>query len=245
VSFALRDHGLRTIVLDIEGTTTPIVFVHDVLFPYARTHLRDYLRTAPQDKALQDVLDQLRRDHSGEIARGEQPPEWSESSVERVALFVEWLMDRDRKVPGLKLLQGRIWDHGFQSGTLRGEVYPDVPPALRRWQHAGIDVAIYSSGSEHAQRLVFRTTPFGDLTSFVSRFFDTGVGPKVSSDSYRRIARELACPPAEMLFVSDVTAELTAAREAGVHVLLSVRPGNLPQPDAGHVAVRNFDEILT
>jgi enolase-phosphatase E1 len=243
VSFALRDNGIRAIVLDIEGTTTPIAFVHDILFPFARTHLREYLKTQAGSD-VRDVLDELRDDFDAEVSRGEEPPGWSASSVESVAAFVEWLMDRDRKAPGLKLLQGRIWDHGFRNGTLRGEVYSDVPPALKRWNSAGIDVAIYSSGSEQAQRLVFSTTPSGDLTRFVSRFFDTAVGPKTSADSYRRIARELGSAPADMLFVSDAAAELNAAEDAGAHVLLSVRPGNPPQPGAGHTAIRTFDEIL-
>ena len=230
-------------MLDIEGTTTPIAFVYDVLFPFARARLRDYLASGAGSATLQDTLKQLQRDHADEVARGEHPPEWNAADPHRVATFVEWLMDRDRKAPGLKSLQGQIWAGGFREGTLNGEMFPDVPPALGRWHDAGVRVAIFSSGSELAQRLVFGTTPYGDLTSLMCRFFDTAVGPKTSADSYRRIAETLGCATNEVLFVSDVVAELDAARTAGCEVVLAVRPGNAPQPDHSYPVVRTFDEI--
>jgi enolase-phosphatase E1 len=141
-------------------------------------------------------------------------------------------MDRDRKSPGLKLLQGQIWDGGYRSGELRGVVFPDVVPAIRRWHDAGIRVAIYSSGSVHAQRRLFESTAEGDVTPLISAFFDTDIGPKTAPDSYVRIAGALGAAPGRVLFVSDVTAELSAARSAGLPVLLSSRPGNAAQPDA-------------
>ena len=238
-----REQAVRAIVLDIEGTTTPIAFVYDVLFPFARAHVREYLRTNAGSRALQDGLQQLRRDRADELARGEQPPDWAEAECEQAATFVEWLMDRDRKAPGLKLLQGEIWDRGFRDGTLSGEVFADVAPAIRRWRDAGLAVAIYSSGSEHAQRLIFGTTPFGDLTDLICRFFDTAVGPKTAPDSYVRIAGELGCATDEMLFVSDVTKELDAARSAGCQVVLCVRPGNPAQEGDRSREIRTFDEI--
>ena len=152
-------------------------------------------------------------------------------------------MDRDRKAPGLKSLQGQIWARGFRAGTLAGEVFADVPPALRRWRDGGARIAIYSSGSEQAQRLVFGATPYGDLTNLLCRFFDTAVGPKTSADSYRRIAEELGCATNDLLFVSDVVAELDAARGAGCEVLLCVRPGNPVQADNSYPVIRTFDEI--
>ena len=130
--------------------------------------------------------------------------------------YVEWLMDRDRKSPGLKLLQGRIWEGGYRAGVLKGEVFSDVPPALQRWRDAGLDVAIYSSGSELAQRLIFGSTAYGDLTRFISRFFDTAVGAKGAPASYRRIAAELGRAPDRLLFISDVTTELDAASAGGM-----------------------------
>jgi enolase-phosphatase E1 len=153
-------------------------------------------------------------------------------------------MDRDRKSPGLKALQGHIWEDGYREGALTGDVFPDVPTAFRRWRDAGVRVSIYSSGSVLAQRLLFSSTPYGDLTPHIDRFFDTSVGAKVSADSYRRIAEALGLPASRQLFVSDVVAELDAARGAGYRVLLSVRPGNRPQQIAIPVdVVERFDEI--
>ena len=151
-------------------------------------------------------------------------------------------MDQDRKSPGLKLLQGQIWDEGYRSGELKGEVFADVAPALRRWRDAGVAVAIYSSGSELAQRLLFGSTASGDLTPLLARFFDTTVGAKQAAESYRRIARELGIPPDRMLFISDVTTELDAAHSAGCQVLLCVRPGNRPQPNHAYPVIERFDE---
>jgi enolase-phosphatase E1 len=150
-------------------------------------------------------------------------------------------MDRDRKSQGLKLLQGQIWEQGYRSGELRGQVFHDVAQRLRRWRAERLDIAIYSSGSTLAQRRLFESLPEGDLTPLIAGFFDTAVGPKTSPASYIAICHALGRKPHEMLFVSDVTAELDAARSAGLHVLLSVRPGNLPQPDAANYEVINWE----
>ena len=232
--FDLREHGVRSIVLDIEGTTTPIAFVYEVLFPFARAHLREFLQRHADTDACRETLDRLRVEWEHDAAQADLR--------DGVAAYVEWLMDRDSKSPGLKRLQGLIWERGYRAGLLRGEVFPDVPPALERWRQGHIDVAIYSSGSELAQRLLFESTPDGDLTRFIPRFFDTTVGPKNSPDSYRRITRELGHPAAHVLFVSDVTGELAAAHEAGYQVLLCVRPGNRPQPGEWP-AIDTFDDI--
>jgi enolase-phosphatase E1 len=230
---------IRAILLDIEGTTTPIAFVYDVLFPYARAHLREYLRDRPDPEAIR----LLKQEWMGDALRGEAPPTPDES-IDALATYVEWLMDRDRKSPGLKRLQGLVWERGYRGGELKGEVLADVGPALERWHKRGIKTAIYSSGSVLAQRLLFSTTPSGDLTPLVSAFFDTASGPKTSADSYRRIADALECPADALLFVSDVAAELEAARSAGCRVLLCVRPGNAEQHvSAGVRIVHSFDEI--
>ncbi|MFI5176997.1 MAG: acireductone synthase [Vicinamibacterales bacterium] len=240
--------AIQVVLLDIEGTTTPIAFVHEVLFPFARTHLREFLRAHAGAPEVADAVRLLAVEHDHDLAGGGQPPAWSGSAaspaLEPLATYVEWLMDRDRKSPGLKLLQGRIWEDGYQAGTLRGQVYPDVTPAIRRWRAAGRRVAIYSSGSELAQRRLFESTEHGDLTPLLAGFFDTAVGAKVSAASYTRIAERLGVAPGAIHFVSDVTTELTAAREAGAAVVLSLRPGNSPQPDAeGYRSIRSFDEI--
>jgi enolase-phosphatase E1 len=214
---ALRAAGIRVVLLDIEGTTTPIAFVHDVLFPYARARIAQYFAGASSnDPAIAQILDGLRDEHARDVARGEHPPP-------PPTAYALWLMDRDRKSGPLKTLQGKIWQHGYASGELHGDVYPDVPPALAAWTAAGVRVGIFSSGSVLAQKLLFSTTPAGDLTRFLTWHFDTAVGPKQQPDSYRTIARTIGVSPGEILFVSDSEPELDAARCAGMHTQLSVR----------------------
>jgi enolase-phosphatase E1 len=238
---------IQAILLDIEGTTTPIAFVTDVLFPYARAHLRRHLaeRAASSDYAL--LFDRLRDEHSVD-RRGSEVPAWTESSpAERlasVADYCEWLMDRDRKSTALKTLQGWVWEEGYARGELVGQVFDDVPPAFERWRAEGRSISIFSSGSVLAQQLLFRHSSAGDLTRFLHSFFDTTTGPKGDSASYRRIAEALAIAPEAVLFVSDVTRELEAAGNAGMQTRLSVRPGNQPQPHADRYdVVSRFDEL--
>ena len=160
-----------------------------------------------------------------------------------VVAHLHWLMDQDRKSTGLKSLQGKIWEEGYQAGDLRGEVYPDVPPALERWRRQGIDVAIFSSGSVQAQRSLFASTPAGDLTRFIRAYFDTTTGPKTAPDSYARIAAALERSPSEVLFLSDVAAELDAALTAGMQTALCVRtPGSAPSTGA-HPVIHAFDQL--
>jgi enolase-phosphatase E1 len=248
-------------VLDIEGTTTPIAFVYEVLFPFARGHLRTYLADPDNAVALREPLARLGEELAGEHDQGpssrrhevatmplDQTSTWHRAFVmnttmDSIADYVEWLMDRDRKSPALKLLQGRIWEQGYRRGELRGEVFADVAPALRRWRAAGLDVAIYSSGSELAQRLLFSTTSEGDLTPLIAHFFDTAVGPKQAPDSYRRIARALGSRADALLFISDVTTELDAANAAGCQTLLCVRSGNHPQPPSAYRVIHSLDEV--
>jgi enolase-phosphatase E1 len=239
--------GVRVILLDIEGTTTQIAFVHQHLFSHARAHVDQYLLDHFDTPVVQDVIRRLAAEHHADQSAGDLPP-WRDSTPGElrasVAAYVRWLMDRDRKSPGLKLLQGVIWENGYRAGELHGEVFDDVPRAVERWRSAGIDVAIYSSGSELAQRLLFASTRYGDFTPQMAGFFDTGVGAKTAAESYRRIAKALGRLTSEVLFVSDVTAELAAAAEAGCLVRLCMRPGNIPQPDAArHDQIRSFDEL--
>ena len=222
---------VRAVLLDIEGTTTPIDFVYHTLFPYARKHLHDYLTQHPDE--LQAEWSALRAEHAADSAQGWQPPALDDSAmVETGTAYLHWLMERDRKATPLKALQGKIWEAGYRSGELKSAVYDDVPPALARWQAQGRRVCIYSSGSVLAQQLLFQFTAAGDLTPFLNGYFDTTVGAKREAASYRRIAEALQLAPAEILFCSDVTAELAAAREAGMQTLLLIRPGNPPQADA-------------
>ena len=245
----LDERGLRAVLLDIEGTTTPIAFVHEVLFPFARANLRAVLEARWRSPEVAEVRRQLAVERDADLGRGESPPPLRMANDERalasLAAYVEWLMDRDRKSPGLKLLQGLIWKEGYRVGQLHGQVFDDVPAAILRWRAGGIDVAIYSSGSELAQRLLFQSTRQGDLTPHLKAFFDTAVGAKVDATSYARIATALGRLPAEILFVSDVTAELEAAREAGMAVVLSLRPGNPPQAYTDTVeSITSLNEIF-
>jgi enolase-phosphatase E1 len=222
---------MKGILLDIEGTTTPISFVYDVLFPYARAHVRENL-------AAEDV-EALRLSYEADLRNGFSPPAWSDVPVD----YVHWLMDQDRKSTALKNLQGKIWLTGYQRGALHGEVFEDVPLALGRWHQAGFDVRIYSSGSKLAQQLLFSSTKSGDLTKFLNGYFDTTSGPKIESESYALISRAFACASGEILFVSDVVRELDAARTAGMQTALCIRPGNHPQVPGSHRTISNFEEI--
>lgn len=239
---------VRAILLDIEGTTTPISFVHDVLFSYARTHVKSYLEAEIDSFEVRPILVRLKVEHSADVNEELNPPplvhEPREAAVESMVAYVNWLIDRDRKSLGLKLLQGRIWEQGYLDGTLKAPVYEDVPPALVRWRRDGISVNIFSSGSIQAQQLLFAHTDAGDLTPWIDNYFDTTSGPKGESESYRRIAASLELPPNEILFVSDVVFELDAASKAGMQTRLCIRPGNHPQPESSHLIIKTFAEML-
>jgi enolase-phosphatase E1 len=245
--FDLRERGIRAVVADIEGTTTPVAFVYDVLFPFARRELRAYLREHLDAVHLREPLRQLHEEWAEDVKRGAAPPPWTDGDrderLSSVAAYAEWLMDRDRKAPGLKAIQGHIWELGYQDGVLRGAVFPDVPPAFARWRAAARQIGIYSSGSVLAQQMLFRTTAFGDLAPCIDRFFDTGVGPKTSPESYHRIAEALQCAAGQILFISDAAYELEAARDAGWSVLMCVRPGHRPPPDAEWATIQDFGEV--
>ncbi len=229
------------LLLDVEGTTTPIDFVARTLFPYAAEHVGAFLEVPGRDAGVMEDLGRLQEENAADVARGERPPSWGGGSVGEVVSYVRWLMDRDRKSTGLKALQGRIWEDGYRRGDLRGEVYDDVPAAFGRWREDGRRVAIFSSGSVLAQQLLFRHSTVGDLTRFLDAHFDTTTGPKREVDSYTRIAARLGVPPGAVLFVSDVAEELDAARAAGMDTALCAR-GALPAA-AAHRVIRSFDDL--
>lgn len=227
----------KAILLDIEGTTTPIAFVHDVLFSYARAHVSDYL-AQHADEAAADVA-QLEEEHKRDVSEGNEPP-----PLGTLVGYIEWLINLDRKSTGLKSLQGKIWREGYRSGTLKSQVFDDVRPAFERWRDANLRISIFSSGSVLAQQLLFAHTEAGDLTPFISDYFDTNVGRKADPASYQRIAESIAFQPDEILFISDVVAELEAANAAGMKTLLSLRPGNQPQPNADRFQIiHTFHDI--
>ena len=244
-------------LLDVEGTTTPVTFVTEVLFPFARRHVSRFIAAHGDRPDVRADLEALRAEHAGALsptrrgwgpdATGEDmaanlvppPPGWTGDA----STYVLWLMDRDRKSTGLKSLQGKIWEDGYRSGEIRGAVYPDVRTAFERWRTASIDIAIFSSGSVLAQRLLFEHSTAGDLTPFIRSYFDTTTGPKLSPGSYGRIAENLASPCPGVLFVSDVAAELDAAAHSGLPVRLCVRDGRVPPDAETYTIVTTFGDL--
>jgi enolase-phosphatase E1 len=234
----------RALLVDIEGTTTPIDFVTKVLFPFARLRLPQFVEAALFEGSLEEEIAALGRERAEDLRRGLDPPAWTDRSADSIGAYLLWLMDRDRKSTPLKTIQGRIWEAGYRAGELRGEVYPDVPPAFERWRSQGRDVAIFSSGSVLAQRLLFSCSTAGDLTPYIRDYFDTTVGPKREAASYLRIADRLGWDAASVLFVSDTPAELDAARAAGTEIALCVRQGSERAAGWKGSVIESFDEIF-
>ncbi len=236
------------VLLDIEGTTTPIRFVTDVLFPYARAHMRSFLLTRVRDADFVPTLSALVHNSHQEQQLDPSAPDVvthisAENTAETATAFALWLMDRDRKSTPLKQIQGEIWRTGYEQGALQGVVYPDAVAAIQRWKAQGKRVAIYSSGSIEAQKLIFGYSDHGDLRPWLDAYFDTTSGPKKASDSYLNIAQQMNVKPQEITFLSDNMEELLAARDAGVHGVLAVRPGNAPTQDTSFPRVTNFDAL--
>lgn len=219
----------KFILMDIEGTTSSISFVHKTLFPFAKENMLKFIRANKEVPAIQDILTKL----SAERGCGLSLPAAAE-------LFNEWI-DEDKKHSLLKKIQGHIWKEGFENGELKGHLYADVAKEMRDWNKKGLALGIYSSGSVEAQKLLFKYSIEGDLTPLLSNYFDTEVGHKREVDSYINIAKNLALDPAEILFLSDITEELDAAKKAGMAVLQLFRdevPALKPHPN-----VNNFSEI--
>jgi enolase-phosphatase E1 len=218
-----------------------------VLFPYSVAHIEEFLREHADEEGVESELDELQDLHSRD-QRGNLPvPPWPRADwIASGARYARWLIREDRKSPPLKALQGRVWKAGYESGELVGQLYPDVPEALERWHKQKRRVAIFSSGSVLAQRLLFRHSTAGDLSAFIDAYFDTATGPKNDPDSFRAIARELEVPPPRVLFLSDSSAELNAAASAGMPTRLSLRMSGVDQPaNAAHQAVTSFEDLAT
>jgi enolase-phosphatase E1 len=233
---------IRVLLLDIEGTTTPIDFVYKTLFPYASSGVESFLREHSGESEMATLLRDLHAQRDADDAAGQQPTAWRDDGGEATILsaveYVRWLMAKDSKCTPLKALQGKIWQRGFDSGELHGEVYEDVPPAFARWRGQGRKICIYSSGSVLAQQMLFRTVASGDLMPSIFAFFDTRVGAKTAADSYRRIAEEVNHAPRQILFISDTAKEVEAAKSAGMQALLCDRLGN----HTGEGVIRSFEQ---
>jgi enolase-phosphatase E1 len=223
---------IRAILTDIEGTTSSISFVKDVLFPYARKRLPAFIETHADKPEVPHWLHEAAKE-AGLVSASQQ---------EIIRLLQRWI-DEDRKATPLKALQGMIWEEGYRDGEFRAHVYADVAPKLQEWKKQGVDLYVYSSGSVAAQKLLFAHSDGGDLTPLFSGYFDTETGPKRDSASYRSIVAAIDVPAADVLFLSDVTEELDAARSAGLHTTLLARaPASCP-PQASHRCVTDFDAI--
>jgi enolase-phosphatase E1 len=240
---AFESSEIRAILLDIEGTTTPIDFVFKTLFPFASKHAEDFLRRHFREADIAALLDQLYRTRERDVAAA-----WvrgtDEQNLAGAAAYIRWLIAQDSKITPLKELQGKIWEEGFRRGELKGEVYPDVAPAFARWAAQRRRVAIFSSGSVLAQKLLFANSTAGDLSAFLAGYFDTSSGPKREAASYKRIADAMGLHAREWLFISDVVEELDAARAAGMETALSLRPGVAGPGIAVHPEIHGFSDVF-
>ena len=221
---------IRCVLMDIEGTIISVAFVREVLFPYAKQRLAAFLREQQDVPALRQWAEACQDTVMQELGR--RP-----SYEELPGILCQWI-EEDRKHPGLKAIQGMIWHEGYRAGAFTPGLYEDVVPALNRWRRNGLRLALYSSGSEQAQRLLVEHTTDGDLTSLFSNFFDTSIGAKTETASYRRIGQILTLSSKDILFLSDIEAELDAAAEAGFNTTKIVRAGT--NAGTAHPACSNF-----
>jgi enolase-phosphatase E1 len=222
---------IKAIVTDIEGTTSSLSFVKEVLFPYSRANLADYVRLHAEEPQVKAVLEETCKEAVAEL-----------DTEQSITQLIQWL-DEDKKATPLKSLQGLIWEAGYQKGDFKGHVYPDAAACLKAWKAKGLDLYVYSSGSVYAQKLLFAHTGYGDLTPHFSGYFDTRIGGKKDPESYGKIAKQLGIPADQLLFLSDIKEELDAAKAAGFQTLWLVRDGK-PDKKTEHQQLSNFDSVV-
>jgi enolase-phosphatase E1 len=249
-SFIPAEAAISHILLDIEGTTCPIDFVKDTLFPYAADQLDSFLDKEAANPKVQQLLHSVehawKEDTDDEACRllVSARMEGKGSTAEQLRPYLKWLIRNDKKLTPLKDLQGLIWERGYQDGHLCAPLFEDVPLALRRWKLMGIELCVYSSGSVKAQQLLYSHSTAGNLQPLFSAWFDTRIGTKQQADSYSAIANQLEVKPENMLFISDVIEELHAANSAGMQTLLSDRPGNPSREVGTYPVVQSFATIF-
>jgi enolase-phosphatase E1 len=220
---------IRAIVMDIEGTTSSISFVKDVLFPYARAQMADFVRSHAEDAEVRQLLNDVATLVGNTL-----------TDDEAITILIQWI-DEDRKLTPLKALQGLVWEAGYRNGDFHGHIYPEVARKLYEWHEKGLVLCIYSSGSVHAQKLLFGHTEYGDLTPLFTAFFDTRIGAKREADAYRKIVSQIELPAQKILFLSDISEELDAAREAGLKTCQLLREGANASPNHPHAL--DFDAV--
>lgn len=236
------------LLLDIEGTTCPVSFVSDVLFPFAKQELSDYIKQhwdqSPHNKPIQAAKKEWLDDQSpASIQIKQQAMKVETKEIEALIQYLKHLISIDKKSTALKDLQGKIWEHGYKNGELKSQLFPETAECLREWRDQGLTLSVYSSGSIQAQKLLYRHSPAGDLEKFFSHWFDTHTGPKKSTESYTTIAEQLHSSPNKIWFVSDNGAECDSARSAGMHTLFSLRDGNPDRDPRDHTVVQSLREV--
>jgi enolase-phosphatase E1 len=252
---SLRYEAISHVLLDIEGTTCPVSFVADTLFPYATHHLETYLQAHAEERVIQELLIELTN-------RWSKDPEpiaqrlWREAGLEltegggmkardwqTMLPYLRWLMASDRKLTPLKDLQGRIWEEGYAKGDLQAPLFADVAPSLQGWAAQGLVLAVYSSGSVPAQQLLYGHSSAGDCRPLFSHWFDTRTGSKQEASSYSKICELMQTSPDSVLFISDANRELQAASGAGMRVIFSKRDGNPEQNCGSYPCLTSLDAI--
>jgi len=221
---------VKAILTDIEGTTSSIEFVHQVLFPYAARELPEFVRTSQGEGEIETILQDVRHTANAHDADTEQT----------IEILLSWIR-QDRKITALKLLQGHIWKHGYESGGFTGHVYSDAVKNLRRWRQNGVDLYVYSSGSVGAQKLLFGHSDAGDLRPLFKGYFDTQIGSKTESAAYSSIANAIGRPAGDVLFLSDVAQELDAAAQSGMQTMQLVRDDKVVR--GSHRIAEDFDAV--
>jgi enolase-phosphatase E1 len=221
---------IKAIVTDIEGTTSSLAFVKEVLFPYARVNLADYVRRNIAQEQVNKIMAATCQEINAEL-----------DTEQIITQLIQWI-DEDKKVTPLKSLQGLIWEAGYQQVDFKGHIYPDAVEKLKKWKAKGLDLYVYSSGSVQAQKLLFAHTDYGDLTPLFSGYFDTHIGGKKEPQSYRNIANSIGIDAEQLLFLSDIKEELDAAKAAGYQTACLVREGGI-EAKADHLQVSSFDQI--
>ena len=236
------------LLLDIEGTTWPVSFVSDILFPFAKQELSTYIKQnwdkIPHKKPIQAAKKEWLDDESSKSMQIKQQVAKGETEeMDGLIQYLKHLMSIDKKSTALKDLQGKIWEHGYNNGGLKSQLFPETAECLREWHKQGLPLSVYSSGSIQAQKLLYRHSPAGDLEKLFSHWFDTHTGPKKSTESYIRIAGQLHSSPNKIWFVSDNGAECDSARLAGMHTLFSLRDGNPDRDPRDHTVVQSLREV--